>query len=586
MEYFGSSLKSIGSNMKAEIQRRQSFFQLSKARGPSLPQEIIILIADLLDDRSLRQCALAARCFLSLARARTFGTITFQKEEYHEKGRSISHLDRLASLVLVRPNQPRQLTKSERLLALLESTPGLGEFIKEFVIEGQPFTGRSWNAEDYLPIHQILPQLPNLESISLLFHQDHPVSFFYFSETSCMAIIQALHSPQIRRVAIENVSFDTIDTLLVFLRHAVAGGAVEELSITTWGDQPLEPLSFDPEERLKGWLRETPTPTDSTTFLTNRLRSLQVNGPPPIVEQVLEWAKSDQSHICLDLLVRFEVVGAITNAQLNLVSQTTSTALQSQRLRHLGIIAGEEAFYPNNEAAFASFLSSSSASIPPNPLTRSLLSGLATNLRYITFYAVSFDTPSTAYFPFLSVSLTWWSTLFTHISLPTLNEFRIDRRGFCSVFMLCRQQSVYGLGDDSIRRFHIPTEAYRDLERALYRCAPNARLFIDVKARGAGDYPSLNRWKEMFFPSDAWSFLEECFPLAHTEGETLEFLFRLQAEVVVLLPRSARAKPVRVRESGCFVYTPEQRWIKLEDEERAYMRDANAPKTDFRCYAG
>ncbi|KAK1232363.1 hypothetical protein PQX77_004504 [Marasmius sp. AFHP31] len=585
MEYFGSSFKSIGYNLKAEMRRGQSFFQFRfrKAPGPPLPHEIIILITDLLDDRSLRQCALAVRCFLSPARARTFGTITFQKEEY-QQGRSIPHLDRLTSRV--RPNQPRRLTKSERLLALIESTPDLAEFAKEFVIEGRPFTGPLWTAEDHLPLHQILPRLPNLESVSLLFHQDHPVSFFYFSETSCMAIAQALHSPQIRRVAIENVSFDTTDTLFVFLRHAVAGGGVEELSITTWRDQPLSPLSFDPEKKLKGWLKETLTPSDSTTS-TNRLRSLHVNGPPRVVEQVLEWAKSEQPHICLDSLVRFEVVGAITNAQLNLVGQITSTALQSQHLRHLGIIAGEEAFYPNNKTAFAPSSSSSPTSAPPNPLTRSLLSGIATNLRYITFYAVSFDTyNTTTYFPSLSVSLTWWSTLFAQTSLPTLNEFRIDRRGFCPVFMLCRQESLRGHGDGLIRRFHIPSEVYRNLERALHLCAPTAKLFIDVKARGAGDYPGLNQWKEMFFPSDGWLFLEECFPLAHTEGETLELIFRLRAEVVVLLRRSAHAKPVRVRESGCFVYTPAQRWIRLGDEDRAYMRDVNAPRTDFPFHAG
>ncbi|KAK1217938.1 hypothetical protein PQX77_019394 [Marasmius sp. AFHP31] len=141
----------------------------------------------------------------------------------------------------------------------------------------------------------------------------------------------------------------------------------------------------------------------------NRLRYLQVKGPPRTVEQGFEWAKSEQSRIFLDFLVRLEVVGAITNAQLNLVSQTTSTALQSHHLRHLGIVAWEDVFYPNNVAAFVPSSSSSSASTPSNPLTRSLLSGLVTNLRYATFHVVSFDT---AYFLFLSISLTWWLILF------------------------------------------------------------------------------------------------------------------------------------------------------------------------------
>ncbi|KAJ8095618.1 hypothetical protein PM082_023024 [Marasmius tenuissimus] len=569
MEYLRSSLKSIRGNLKTEIQKRRSFplFRPNKSYRPPLPHDIVVLIVDLLDDHSLRQCALATRSFVSPARVRTFKTITLQKEDYRQEGRPISHLDRLTPRV--RHNQPRRLSKSERLLALLESAPDLAELVKEFVIEGQLYTGRSWNAKDHLPLDQILPRLVNLESISLLFHQDHALPFFCFSETSCVAIVQAMHSPKIRRVAIENIFFDNTNTLLVFLRHAVAGGGVEELSMVVREEQPVGAPSSVNEVLDYRW-KDVPISPDMLPSPANRLRRLQVNGAPRIVWQVLEWAKRKDSYLTLDSLSCFEALGAVTRSQPGL-AQVASIALQSQHLRHLGItgdwLRDEEAFDPNPEAASASLLSSSPPSTPLNPLTQALISGLATNLRFITFHAVSPDTPSYVYMPTLSNSLTWWTNLFIQASLPLLEEFRIDRRGFCSQFMLCHQPSIHSLGSELRRCFHVPPEAFGKLERALHYSTPNVTLFIDVKTKGAGEYLSLNRWKEMFFPSDGWAFLEECFPLVHTEGETLRFKFQLRAEVVLSLPRSARTTPVDVRESGCFVYMPAQRWIRLEDED-------------------
>ncbi|KAK1218356.1 hypothetical protein PQX77_018972 [Marasmius sp. AFHP31] len=558
MESFGSSLRNVGGNLKAGMLKRQLYFQLkpNKPRElkPRLPHELVLLIIGMLDDDSLRQCALAARRFLPHARNRTFGRIILKKEEHHEEGRLSHHLDRLTNLV--RSNHVRRHKKSARLLALLESTPGLAELAKEFVIEGEPYNGRFWSPEDHLPLHQILPRLHNLETISLLFYRDNECPIQYFSETSCAAITQALHSPKIRRVAIENVSFSSIDTLLVFLRHAVAGGGLEELSITTWGqlNESIYPLS----------------PPDTTPMLSNKLRSFQVNAPPRIVEEVLQWAKSEESRLSLDSLSRFEVVGAATQAQLNLVAQITSPALQSQHLRHLGIIVGEEATHPNL---------ASSPSNAPNYLTRSLLSGLAQNLHKITFYAISDKVGRTALWPTPSSSLAWWITLFTETSLPTLQEFRIDRRGFCSLHILCPQHIAHH--PRLVSRRHISPETYHELEKALYGSAPNAMLRIDLEASGTGE-STLAAWKELYFPSNDFSHLKECFPFAHSPEEALSdprLVIYLRARVK-LAARSGRAKQGSVYEHGCFVYTPERRWIRLEGvNEDVYLSDVNARRT-------
>ncbi|KAJ8095611.1 hypothetical protein PM082_023017 [Marasmius tenuissimus] len=558
MEFSGSSFKNAGDNLKAGMLKRQSYFQSKPEKfremKPRLPHELVLLIVSMLDDDSLRQCALAARRFLPYARNRTFGRLTFKKEEDHEEGRLSHHLDRLTELV--RPNHVRWYTKSARFLALLESTPGLAELVKELVVEGKPSTGRFWSPGDRLLLHQILPRLHNLETISLLFYRDKEFPFQYFSETSRAAIVRALHSPKIRRVTVENVSFNSIDTLLFFLRHTVAGGGLKELSITTWGQLPGRTYSL--------------APPDLPPMLASELCSLQVNAPPPIVEEILQWAKSEESHLSLDSLSRFEVVGAVTQAQLNLVAQISSSALQSQHLHHLGIVVGEEATHPN--------LASSPPDIP-NHLTRCLLSGLTKNLHTLTLYSISVEARRTAYWPTPSSSLTWWITLFTQTSFPTLQEFRIDRRGFCSLHILCPQHIAHD--PRLISRRHIPPETYHQLENALYRSAPNATLRIDLEASGTGE-STLAAWKEWYFPSNDCSYLKACFPFAHLpEDPSLNTRLAIYLRArVKLAARSGRAKQGCVYEHGCFVYTPERRWIRLEGvDEDAYLSDVNARRT-------
>ncbi|KAL0059757.1 hypothetical protein AAF712_013482 [Marasmius tenuissimus] len=178
-----------------------------------------------------------------------------------------------------------------------------------------------------------------------------------------------MHSPKIRRVAIENIFFDNTNTLLVFLRHAVAGGGVEELSTAVREEQPVgAPPSVN--EVLDNRWKDVPISPVMLPSPANRLRRLQVNGAPRIVWQVLEWAERKDSYLTLDSLSCFEALGAITRSQPGL-AQVASTALQSQHLRHLRItgdwLRNEEAFDPNPEVASASLLSSSPPSTPLEP---------------------------------------------------------------------------------------------------------------------------------------------------------------------------------------------------------------------------
>ncbi|KAL0576776.1 hypothetical protein V5O48_005203 [Marasmius crinis-equi] len=530
-----------------------------------LPQDLLHYIFAELDDESVCQCALAARSFLLPAQSRLFRKVVLKEADM--SGRSL----RLAFR-----SQP---TKAQRLAASLASSPELGKLVKELICEGLPRANRSrrraWYCEVKVPFCAILPHLSNLRSLSLLFHQDYPIFCASIPSPSRVAILHALHSPELRKLTIENVIesvvYDATHDLLL-LRHAVAGGGLEELSVTT----------FDVRGGLK-WFEpwwDIPSIPLCTKAPPNVLRTLRVNGPPTVVERVLKWVTSNRSLLTLTSLSRFEVVGATTPTQLSLVARICQS---SPHIRHLGITSGEE--------PFLSFPPAFSYSTPDShPLTHTIRwsSSLTANLQTIIFYAITFYGFSARNPPVPSPTqcLSWWCTLLQSTSLPNLREFRIDGRG---------RNVYYLLSPRNVAIEIVPAEQWQELERALVEGAPKARLRVDLEAQELGD--GLERWKEEYFPDEeregegesgcGYAYLRRCFPIAHQGG--IEFVFNLRIRAWLLLPRRWLARRLLRRipacEPACYLYTPRERWVRVDEvDEPVDAGDVNAIRSDFQYY--
>ncbi|KAL0059438.1 hypothetical protein AAF712_013828 [Marasmius tenuissimus] len=521
--------------------------KVGSSRTP-LPQELLQSIFAELDDESVRQCALAARSLLEPARSRLFRTLVLREEDdlppQANKSKKVK-----------RWLGPRS-TKSQRLAALLKSASQLGEYAKALIFEGLPYSllGRPWYRSDEVAFHLILPRLPNLQSISFLFHQQNPLPFFCVPAPSCAAIIRSLHSPKIRKIIVENVSFDNADNLVVFLKHVASGGGLEELSVTTWANEPIEARWHFHQD----WWNDVPI-----HHRPYALRSLRVNGPPRVIQKVLGWARRD-ANLSLDNLSRFEVVGAITPGTLNLVESVIGS--DSLCLRHLGITAGEEPF----RSSFPSTQSSASS------LTQALRSGIAYNLRVITFYAIAFMKME-GHSPSPVACLDWWCNFLDGVSLPNLSEFRVDRRGYCSYYLIS-PEDVIDMGS-----YRVLPEMWQNLELILARSAPNSTLCIDIEASGWAK--TVHSWKEEYFPTGDYSYLECCFPSAHSGR--IPLIFNLTIRVRHFRSRRwllrSFAKPRRSYERGNYAYTPERRWTRL-DYELHDSQDTNASRSDFEYF--
>ncbi|KAL0570175.1 hypothetical protein V5O48_011794 [Marasmius crinis-equi] len=542
--------------LKAAVGRLRRL-RLSKS-GPCkvlLPEDLLKHIFDELDVESARQCALASRLFAKSARSRLFERIVLKEEQDTISRPSL--LGRLEKKIASIWNRP---TKSQQLAELLAKSPDLAEFVKELIIEGQPHTMYPWYLQTRIPFHDILPRLPNLQSLSFLFQQDYALSFGSIPAPSCMAIFRALRSPKIRQVVVENILFSD-DERLLFLRHATAGGGLKRLSITAFNsiDARLSRIYSDWDHAA--------APSSLETNPKNVLQTLQVNGAPRVVEQILTWAISEQSVLNLSSLSKFEVVGAITPTQLNLVAQISQC---SPHLGHLGLTSGEEPL-----------LSTPTTHRNHHPLTHTLHSNssLTQNLHTIIFYAISYA-HDPASLPSPAHCLSWWCTLFARTSFPNLHEFRVDRRGYSSYFLLSPEDEI--VSDMGTSR--IDPESWQELERALVKGAPKARLRIDLEAQGWARRVEI--WKEWHFPSGdgvrGCRHLNKCFPLAH-QGR-IGLVFNLRVWVKLLLPtrwlQRQFAKRKSAYERGCYVYTPQQRWVRVDDEPIGSM-GVNAIRSDF-----
>ncbi|KAL0570174.1 hypothetical protein V5O48_011793 [Marasmius crinis-equi] len=532
--------------------------------GPSkvlLSEDLLQHIFDELDDESVRQCALASRLFLKSARSRLFQRVVLRgKQDVVSRPSRLGRLQKKLASIRNRP------TKAEQLAALLTASPKLGEFVKELIFEGQPYTTYLWYLPVQLPFHDILPRLPNLQSLSFLFHQHYALFFGSIPAPSRTAIIQALHSPKIRQVVVENVLFGSNDDLSLFLRHATAGGGLERLSISAFNSNQMQ------QSRLyRNWWDDTPAPLLPELNPKNALRTLQVNGPPAVVEQILVWATSDESVFDLTFLFKFEVVGAITSAQLNLVAQISQ---RSRHLCHLGITSGEEPFL-------------SASTTHHYPLTHTLHSNsyLTQNLHTITCYAISFSRPS-HFRSIISPShcLSWWCTLFATTSFPNLREFRVDRRGHCSYYLLSPEDEIVDMSSSRVE-----PEIWQELERALVKGASRASLRVDVEVQGWARM--VEEWKEDYFPSGnrdregGCVYLRECFPLAHQGEIGLVLNLRIWVRLLPLRRWLQRrfAKRKSAYERGCYAYTPQQRWARVDDETVGSMA-VNAIRSDFEHF--
>ncbi|KAL0572586.1 hypothetical protein V5O48_009378 [Marasmius crinis-equi] len=243
-----------------------------------VPQDLLYHIFNELDDESVCQCALAARSFLTPAQNRLFRTVVLKEADMSGRSSRLSFL-----------NRP---TKAQLLAASLALSPELGKLVKELICEGEGLPhvinrsrpSRAWYCEAKVPFNTILPHLSGLQSLSLLFCQENPLLCVSIPSPSRVAILQALQSPKIRKLAIENVVENVVYDAnhdLLFLRHAVAGGGLEELSITTFDEE--RELSW-----LEHWWDVVPIPI-CTKVNPNVLRTLRINGPPTVVERVLKW---------------------------------------------------------------------------------------------------------------------------------------------------------------------------------------------------------------------------------------------------------------------------------------------------------
>ncbi|KAK1235933.1 hypothetical protein PQX77_000820 [Marasmius sp. AFHP31] len=318
LQLLGRSLRKESSAL--EVKDGQSRLQ-SRLFKP-LPPELIEHILDQLDDSEacFRQLSLTARCFLAPARVRLFRTIIIKEED--DSNESSSSRSRMATKMknakIIPPwLRPRSTSNLKRLAAVLQRNPGLGALVRDLVFQGWPIViGEpgpvlsSFHNPD-APVPFILSNLPNLESISFLFYSHMPPPFFGFSSSSCAALVHAVQSPKMRKIVSQHMRFGSIQAMVLFLRHCVSGGSLEEISITCLADDP----PWLAESRKDEW-EDIPVPQVGSPSV---LRTLRVEGMPLMVETVLGWLVANEANVALDQLSTFDVVGAATPAAAKLV---------------------------------------------------------------------------------------------------------------------------------------------------------------------------------------------------------------------------------------------------------------------------
>ncbi|KAL0057691.1 hypothetical protein AAF712_015656 [Marasmius tenuissimus] len=213
--------------------------------------------------------------------------------------------------------RPRSTTKLKRLAAVLQRNPELGALARDLVFQGQPISigdpGPVWSSfcDPDAPISSILSKLPNLESISFLFSSHMPLPFFGFSDSSCAALVQAVQSPKMKKIVSQHTRFGSIRAMVLFLRHCVSGGSLEEISVTCLADDPPWLV-----ESLRDEWEDIPVPQAGSPSV---LGTLRVEGMSLMVEEVLGWIVADETNVTLDHLSTLDVVGATTPAAAKLV---------------------------------------------------------------------------------------------------------------------------------------------------------------------------------------------------------------------------------------------------------------------------
>ncbi|KAL0580450.1 hypothetical protein V5O48_001604 [Marasmius crinis-equi] len=512
---------------------------------------------DELDEDSIRQCALAARCFLGPARRRLFTKVNLCEQE-HPHYASTGRWQKLRAGI--RHNISSQLlgsTRCRQLAELLESCPEVGEFTEELIIEGLELMPqyRSWYNPKSAPLHIILPRLPNLKSISLLFPQYYPLHFNWLPPTSRTALVRAVQSPNIRSLVLENVLFEAVDDLIHFVRHAASGGHLTDLSITSLNE------GGSAKEKNPEW-KEEPIRSLNHTDTTNVMRSFHLVACPVHAEQVLQWVRGDDCHLRLSELSALEVVTPMTPEILRLVTEIVGTQLPSSRLQHLGLAYCTEPLH--------------SPPILPGPLSQPLLGQAQHSLQSLTLYVLSRNLGDFQTLPPSTVN--WWCSLLKTSSFPNLTEFRIHRRGMAAHSMLSGLTVAW-----SPDRFAENAIRWQRMEAELVKSAPNVTLRVELWLEGS---LSTSKWKNMFFPDGDYKYLEAYFPLAHSGQVPLVIDMKVSTKRVnrrLRLREDSSLPKNLVKHRGHFVYTPETRWSSLTQTLCPRFLE-NASKTEFEYY--
>ncbi|KAK1218353.1 hypothetical protein PQX77_018969 [Marasmius sp. AFHP31] len=305
-----------------ELKAKDGQLKLQPKLSKPLPPELIEHIFDQLDDSEgtcLRQLSLTARCFLVPARVRLFQAIIIKEEDDSNDSSSRNRMAvKLKNAKIIPPwLRPRSTSKLKRLAAVLQRNPGLGTLVRDLIFQGWPMViGErgpvlsSFRNPD-APIPFILSNFPNLESISFLLSSYMPPPFFAFSASSCAALVHAVQSPKMRKIVSQHMRYGSIQAMVLFLRHCVSGGSLEEISITCLADDPPWVA-----ESLEDEWEDIPVPQAGSPSV---LRTLRVEGMPLMVETVLGWIVADEENVALDQLSTLDVVGVATPVAAKLV---------------------------------------------------------------------------------------------------------------------------------------------------------------------------------------------------------------------------------------------------------------------------
>ncbi|KAK7052922.1 hypothetical protein VNI00_004242 [Paramarasmius palmivorus] len=178
-----------------------------------LPQELIDTILEILwessrDIRSLRRCALSARCFLSTARRFIYHTI-------HLRG------------VLSKDGRVPVMEEFERLL---KSSPYLIEFIVELILDVDVGISPYWYDEarlEALPLVSILSQMHNLEKISI--GKDWGLTSL--PAAHLQALLDVMAAPKIQAIVLDHIHFTHVENLWGFCERIAEGRNLRELRL-------------------------------------------------------------------------------------------------------------------------------------------------------------------------------------------------------------------------------------------------------------------------------------------------------------------------------------------------------------------